>query len=624
MKTYKMIWSAALSLLLAAGLASCTDDNTQDPPQERLFRPVSISGSSEANSILLRWSAIPGAAGYQIERATDAGFTKNLATVTTPDAKSSYTFTGLNFETEYFFRLTALSGSQVTDDSEPNVSKGVKTGNSPVILQPIADADKGDDWVTARWEPTVDGVTYDIVKLNISSEDGSFTFDHTLTAAEKTAQNYTFTGLQALSYIVTIYSSMDGNQIAMNRQAANLLAPLLPVDMATVTATTATLKWKSGFAVTKIVLTDPAGTAKTYNITDAAALSMPITGLNPTTRYVAQIFIGTTSCNRVAFRTWYSIPTGANVKAVATSDNLWTVLTNAADGDVLVFDSGTWALTDPVGTASFVWNKALTLIARTPTTQAVIAPAKEGTMSGTISALKFIGLQIGGSTSITYFINNPASGDLALSSLEFRDCHFTGLGSCLFRSQKTTNQTLGSIVLDYCSTSATVATAAGYNLLHLHATASANLPQTIAVTNSTFNGITGLIKYAAAINGASATATTLTNNTFYELGNTGGRYIVDYNSASLGRVDIAKCLFGSTKNNVTDYKGVRAGTVACSESYGSTAFNTAGGNSMPAPFESDYCPLSEMFKNAPGGDFTLLNANLIIKGVGDPRWIPVR
>lgn len=65
-----------------------------------------VAGDTQIN---LSWTDISGAVSYQLQRATDAGFTANL--VTTPVMGTTSNATGLAAGTTYYFRVAAVSST---------------------------------------------------------------------------------------------------------------------------------------------------------------------------------------------------------------------------------------------------------------------------------------------------------------------------------------------------------------------------------------------------------------------------------------------------------------------------------------------------------------------------------
>lgn len=65
-----------------------------------------------ATQITLDWTGITNAAGYIVERATNAGFTTGLTSTTIYGNTPTLVVTGLTTATAYYFRVTAVASIQ--------------------------------------------------------------------------------------------------------------------------------------------------------------------------------------------------------------------------------------------------------------------------------------------------------------------------------------------------------------------------------------------------------------------------------------------------------------------------------------------------------------------------------
>jgi len=94
-----------------------------------------------ATSARLLWSAVPGNAGYRIERSLD-GTTWNQAAITPTDA-SSYTDTSLSPGTRYYFRVSTRIPSGGLSSPSATLST-VTTPQAPVVSGSVISADRID------------------------------------------------------------------------------------------------------------------------------------------------------------------------------------------------------------------------------------------------------------------------------------------------------------------------------------------------------------------------------------------------------------------------------------------------------------------------------------------------
>lgn len=101
--------SSAASLVTSGTFSSCTAlaDVTS-------FTATDAGSGGQVN---LSWSAVTNRTYYQIQGATDAGFTTNLTTLTSTETSTSYSVTGLTDGTTYYFRIKAVGTGQYKDSA---------------------------------------------------------------------------------------------------------------------------------------------------------------------------------------------------------------------------------------------------------------------------------------------------------------------------------------------------------------------------------------------------------------------------------------------------------------------------------------------------------------------------
>ena len=99
----------ALALLAGAlGLAACDDE---DPTEVEIGVPSNVTATAlTPTSVRVAFGAVSGATSYSIERAESAGGFAALASSTT----NSYEDTGVDPNTQYRYRVAAVSGSRVS------------------------------------------------------------------------------------------------------------------------------------------------------------------------------------------------------------------------------------------------------------------------------------------------------------------------------------------------------------------------------------------------------------------------------------------------------------------------------------------------------------------------------
>ncbi len=157
-----------------------------------------------ANNILCTqfnatWNPVTGATSYEVQRATDSGFTTGVVTfvgITT----NSFTITGLTSLATYYFRVRAINGC----GNSPYVSSSSVTMNSALPAAPGSVNSSGlyCSEFTMNWNASVGAVDYTVQRAT----DAAFTAGF-ISVANITATSYTFTGLTSnTTYYYRVYA----------------------------------------------------------------------------------------------------------------------------------------------------------------------------------------------------------------------------------------------------------------------------------------------------------------------------------------------------------------------------------------------------------------------------------
>jgi hypothetical protein len=86
---------------------------------------LSVTSNGDATRASLSWTDnATGEGGYRVERATDAGFTADLAQFDLPPGSTTYANSGLDPATTYYYRVRALGASGASDPSNTAVLMG--------------------------------------------------------------------------------------------------------------------------------------------------------------------------------------------------------------------------------------------------------------------------------------------------------------------------------------------------------------------------------------------------------------------------------------------------------------------------------------------------------------------
>lgn len=207
------------------------------------------------------------------------------------------------------------------------------------------------------------------------------------------------------------------------------------------------LRWRIINGLTKIVLTPATGTPIeiTLDATDQAAGEKLITGLAPNTAYVAEIFQGTVSKGTISFTT-----KEPSVYAVVLSpaDDLLAAVANAANGDVIGLEPGTYDCLDATSAYAnlVVTQKSITIQSVSNNPADTKVNYREITLKGTGAGITLKGIDFdGGPANATaaqalYFLNLvglASDGEAAtFTNIVVDNCIVRNMGNCLFRGNR--------------------------------------------------------------------------------------------------------------------------------------------------------------------------------------------
>lgn len=106
--------------------------------------PANLQASVSGNGVSLSWEAVEGISYYRVERSTNNLTWSNIAQVNT----TSYTDKNLAWDTNYWYRVKAIDGDQLSSSSN---TVGVKTELPPVPLQPNVTYSTGNGKIYLKW-----------------------------------------------------------------------------------------------------------------------------------------------------------------------------------------------------------------------------------------------------------------------------------------------------------------------------------------------------------------------------------------------------------------------------------------------------------------------------------------
>lgn len=238
----------------------------------------------------------------------------------------------------------------------------------------------------------------------------------------------------------------------------------LPINDANLKDKSVLLKWRVTSGLTKITLVPASGgiaTEISLNATDLDAGEKLITDLTPNTTYVAEIFQNTTSKGTIGFTT--KEPSIFTV-VLSPADDLVAAVTNAANGDVIGLQPGTYNCVD--GTGAYVnlviTQKSITLQSVSGNPSGTKVNYKEITLKGTGAGVTLKGIEFDGGpataagTPALYFLNLVGMASEAeaatFTNIIADNCIIRNMGNCLFRGNRAANNAhkIGTIRFNNC------------------------------------------------------------------------------------------------------------------------------------------------------------------------------
>jgi fibronectin type 3 domain-containing protein len=171
--------------------------------------PTGLSATAGNAQVSLSWTASSGATSYNVKRATVNG--GPYTTVASPTT-TSYTDTGLNNGTTYYYVVSAVNGSG--DSANSSQVSATPTAGSPPPIPTGLTATAGNAQVALSWNASTGATSYNIKRSNTSG--GPFT-----TIASPTTTSHTDTGLNnGTTYYYVVSAVNAAGESANSSQAS--------------------------------------------------------------------------------------------------------------------------------------------------------------------------------------------------------------------------------------------------------------------------------------------------------------------------------------------------------------------------------------------------------------------
>jgi fibronectin type 3 domain-containing protein len=239
----------------AAGTSANSNTTTAIAlPSAPSLAPGNVTINGGNGSETLSWTPVPGAVGYVIYRSTSLGGTPTYVTSAT---ETTYTDSGLNNNTNYFYTITAMNAA--------GFSSNVTTNGSTAPAAPVITGLGSTGNVTLNWANVTGAANYTIQRSTTTGTEVTI-------ASGITGNTYLNTGLTngtTVFYVVDAVNSSGATSADSNEIAVTPLAIPANLTIAGNTGNT-TLSWT----------TVPA--AGNYTVRRATVSGGPYTTINST------------------------------------------------------------------------------------------------------------------------------------------------------------------------------------------------------------------------------------------------------------------------------------------------------------------------------------------------------
>jgi fibronectin type 3 domain-containing protein len=254
--------------VIAVNGAGDSDSSSSVSAKTQINAPTGVSATAQsASSIRVSWNPLSGATSYKVYYATgSASGTKILAsTVTT----TSYTHTGLQAGTTYYYFVVAVSGNDESDYS--SYSSAVVL---PAVPSGVSATTQSTSSIRVSWNPVTGATSYKVYYATGSSSGNK------ILAGTATTTSYTHNSLQGSTtyyyFIVAVNNSGESDYSTSSSATTQIAAPA-GVAAAGQSTSSIRVSWNSVTGATsyriyysdtqtgaKILLTSVTGTSYTH------------------------------------------------------------------------------------------------------------------------------------------------------------------------------------------------------------------------------------------------------------------------------------------------------------------------------------------------------------------------
>jgi subtilisin family serine protease len=260
---------------------------------EPLSAPTLVSPANNATgqstSLTLDWTNVPGATGYVVQVSLNGDFSSFVVNQST--ASSEYAVSGLNTNTQYYWRVKATNDDDISPwSSVRNFTTLIPTLSAPTLVSPANNATGQNTSLTLDWN-NVTGATGYVVQVSLSSSFSTYVLNQSTASSQ-----YSVTGLNTNTpYYWRVQATNDDTESAWSSVrnfttlVPTLSAPTLvsPANNATDQNTSLTLDWDNVTGASGYVVQVSQSASFTSFVVNESTTSSQyaVSGLSTSTQY---------------------------------------------------------------------------------------------------------------------------------------------------------------------------------------------------------------------------------------------------------------------------------------------------------------------------------------------------